>query len=291
MPPDDEAFAAERPRLLGVAYRMLGSMAEAEDVVQECFLRWYRGRPDDLRDAAAWLTTVTVRLCLDQLRAAKVRRDAYVGPWLPEPLPTGEDDPFAALAQREDLSLALLLALEALSPRERAAFLLHDVFDYGFADIAASLDTSTENCRQLASRARRKVRAERPSPSASRAEIDRLSDAFMAACVAQDMDALLALLTEDAVAVSDGGGKVLAALRPINGADKVARFFMGIAGKAPDGMRIDRVDLNGGPAMVAHQDGETLVTLHFEVSDGRIHRILAVRNPDKLARLSGALPG
>lgn len=288
MRPDDDSFAAERPRLMGLAYRMLGSVGEAEDVVQDCFLRWHRDRPDDLREAAAWLTTVTVRLCLDQLRAAKVRRDAYVGPWLPEPLATADDDPFATAAQREDLSLALLLALEALSPRERAVFLLHDVFDYDFAAIAAALETREDNCRQLASRARRKLKAERPALSASRAETERLLKAFTAACLARDIDSLKRLLAEDVVLLSDGGGKAPAALNPIHGADHVARFFASVAGKTPADLQFAVRELNGAPALVADIAGVPQVTIHLDVADGVIVRVMAVRNPDKLARL--ALP-
>ena len=281
----EDLFMAERPRLVGIAYRMLGSMAEAEDVTQDVFLRWRERRPEDLREAAAWLTTVTVRLCLDQLRSARARRESYVGPWLPEPVDALAIDPFDSLAEREDLSLALLLALEALSPRERAAFLLHDVFDYSFAEVAGTLTTSVANCRQLASRARRKLRAERPGPRASRAELDRLYDRFEAACATADVDALLALLDDDAELLSDGGGKVLAALNPIHGATNVARFLTGIAGKAPPDILICRLELNGGPATVVYVDGEPYVSIHLDADGSRIRRILAVRNPDKLRRV------
>ena len=286
MPPDpdsdQDAFLAERPRLTGLAYRMLGSLAEAEDAVQEVFLRWRNGRPDDLREAAAWLTTVTTRVCLDQLRSARVRRESYVGPWLPEPVDMAAIDPFETAARREDLSLALLLALESLSPSERAAFLLHDVFDYGFAEVARTLETSEANCRQLASRARRKLRAERPMPQAPADELDRLYDRFEAACLSRDPQALLDLLEPDAVLLADGGGKVTAALNPIRGAERVMRFVIGIAGKAPPGMRICRQVLNGAPALTAYIEDVLLMSFHFDVVGGRIHRILAVRNPDKL---------
>jgi len=284
MPPED-LFAAERPRLLGLAYRMLGSLSEAEDVVQDAYVRWHDRRPADLREAPAWLTTVTVRLALDQLRSARVRRERYVGPWLPEPLPTDEASPFDAAARREDLSLALLLALEALGPLERAAFLLHDVFDYPFAEIAATLESSPQNCRQLASRARRKLKAERPALQASRAELDRLFDLFAAACAARDLDGLMQVLHDEAVLLSDGGGKALAALNPIVGANAVARFMTGIIGKAPPSLVVRREEINDAPALVGYVDGEAVVCMSLDVADGRIRRILAVRNPDKLAHL------
>lgn len=291
MPPDsvsdEDAFLAERPRLTGLAYRMLGSLAEAEDAVQEVFLRWRAGRPAELREAAAWLTTVTTRVCLDHLRSARVRRESYVGPWLPEPVdaaaidPAG--DPFETAARRQDLSLALLLALEALSPAERAAFLLHDVFDYGFAEIAGTLETTEANCRQLASRARRKLRAERPMPQAPLEQLDRLYDRFEAACSSRDPRALLELLEPDAELLSDGGGKVAAALNPIRGADRVVRFMMGIAGKAPPGAQAFRQVLNGAPALTVYVDGALFVSFHLDAAaGGRIRRILAVSNPDKL---------
>jgi len=288
--PPEQLLEAERPRLLGVAYRMLDSLSEAEDVVQEACLRWHDKRPDDLREAGAWLTTVTVRLALDQLRSARTRREQYVGPWLPDPLPTDDPDPFDEAARREDLSLALLLALEALGPMERAAFLLHDVFEYPFADIADTLETSPANCRQLASRARRKLKAERPALQASRAELDRLFDTFAAACAARDLDGLLQVLSDDAVLLSDGGGKALAALNPLFGADAVARFLIGIAGKAPAGLVVRRQEINDAPAMVGFVDDEAIFTMSIDVAvdgdGGRIRRVLAVRNPDKLAHLT-----
>lgn len=286
MPPDadgaEAAFLAERPRLTGLAYRMLGSMAEAEDAVQEVFLRWRKSRPDELREAAAWLTTVTVRLCLDELRSARVRRETYVGPWLPEPIDAESIDPHDAAVRRQDLSLALLLALEALSPSERAAFLLHDVFDYGFADVARTLETSEAASRQLASRARRKLRAERPMPQAPADELDRLYDRFEAACESRDPRALLDILDPDAVLLSDGGGKVAAALNPIHGADRIVRFLIGIAGKAPPDMRVCRQVLNGAPALTIYAGYALFASFHLDVAAGRIHRILAIRNPDKL---------
>lgn len=286
MPPEaasaEDAFLAERPRLTGLAYRMLGSMAEAEDAVQEVFLRWRSRRPDDLREAAAWLTTVTVRLCLDQLRSARVRRETYIGPWLPEPIDAEAIDPLDAAVRRQDLSLALLLALEALSPAERAAFLLHDVFDYGFAEVARTLEITEANSRQLASRARRKLRGERPMPQAPADELNRLYDRFEAACQSRDPQALLDVLEPDAVLLSDGGGKVAAALNPIRGADRIARFLIGIAGKAPAGTRICRQVLNGGPALTVYVDDALYVTFHLDVVGDRISRVLAVSNPDKL---------
>ena len=280
----EAAFEAERPRLTRLAYRMLGSLAEAEDVVQDAWLRWRRpasgGEP--IGEPGAWLTRVTTRLCLDQLRAARAARSAYRGPWLPEPLVEELAD--ASLERAEDVSVAFLLALQRLSPLERAVFLLHEVFDADYAAIAAALGRSEAACRQLATRARAHVRDARPRFSASEDELVRLATAIMGAARSGDTAALTAMLAEDAVLISDGGGKRPAALRPIVGRADVVALIEGLrarGGLAPAGeLRMARI--NGYPgAIISTADG--LQTITFEPDGaGRIAAIFIVRNPDKL---------
>ncbi len=287
-----DAFEDLRPRLTGLAYRMLGSMAEAEDVVQEAWLRWYRADRAAVVDPPAYLSRVVTRLSLDALKSARARREVYVGPWLPEPVL--DASAFAAEAESDyahDLSVGLLLALERLSPLERAAFLLHDVFDVEFAEVAAALDRSEVACRQLAARARTHVRSTRPrfpvAPEAGHAIVR----AFVAAADSGDASGLTRLLAEDAVLHSDGGGKVRAALRAIRGRDRVVRFTVGISRKLfePRTAAHSFLPVNGLPGLVTtFQDGSLQATA-FQIEDGRIVAIYIMRNPDKLARLAGAM--
>jgi RNA polymerase sigma-70 factor (ECF subfamily) len=283
---DPSAFERERPRLTGLAYRMLGSRAEAEDVVQDAWLRWDGAAHEAVRSPAAWLTTTVTRLAIDRLRSAKARRESYVGPWLPEPIVV---DRAAAAPPIEDglddLSMALLLVLERLSPAERAAFLLHDVFDYDYDDIAAILTRKAAACRQLVSRARRHVRDARPRFEADAESRERLLDAFVSAVNAGDVEGLTAILAEDAVFMSDGGGKANAARNPIRGAGKIVRFLLGIAAKAPPGFERRLVRVNGEPGMVNTIDGRPHSVFSLAIAGGRITAIHAVLNPDKLARL------
>lgn len=281
-----------RRYLTGVAYRMLGSVTEAEDVVQDAYLRWHEADHPSVADVRAYLTTITSRLCLDRLRAAHRQRETYVGPWLPEPLMEPVEAPVEAEAQASDVSFALMLALERLSPLERAAFLLHDVFALDFAQIAITLERSEASCRQLASRARKRVRAERPRFPVTPREHDQLTDRFLAAARSGDVTTLKALLSERAILHTDGGGKRMAARRLILGADRISRFFAGLARKATSsGPRWVRpVIVNGLPGwLTIEQDGLPQV-MALEVAGERIRALYVVRNPDKLRHLVDHLP-
>jgi RNA polymerase sigma-70 factor (ECF subfamily) len=279
------AFQAQRPRLRRLAYRMLGSVAEAEDVVQDAWLRWTRA-PAEVADPAAWLVRAATRLAIDRLRAAKAERAHYRGPWLPEPLvEPWTDDP---VERAEDVSVAFLLALERLSPLERAVFLLHEVFDEDYAQVAAVLGRSEAAVRQLASRAREHVRDARPRFSISPAKASELAAAFMDAAARADVTALSALLAEDAVMVTDGGGKRKAALRVMVGRDDIIRLFQGLTWRGGmaevEGMRLARI--NGAPGLLLDlADGPETIAIEADAA-GRIAAIYAVRNPDKLAHLA-----
>ncbi|MFO0748406.1 MAG: sigma-70 family RNA polymerase sigma factor [Myxococcota bacterium] len=284
------SFEPHRAHVLGVAYRMLGSVAEAEDVVQDCYLRWLDADRAEVRDARAFLTTSASRLALDRLASARARREVYVGPWLPEPLVLDQTaTPEAAAELAQDLSVALLMTLERLSPLERAAFLLHDVFDQDFAAVAATLGRSEDACRQLAARARAHVRESRVAPppeEASRGQ--RLADAFRAASVDGDIAALGAFLAEDAVLYSDGGGKRRAALNPIFGRDRILRFIAGVMRKraAPTLDSIHAVTINGAPGLIVRDDSGDLETVTLDIVGERIVAIYLVRNPDKLRHIT-----
>jgi RNA polymerase sigma-70 factor (TIGR02957 family) len=287
-------FDGHRRLLFSVAYQMLGSVADAEDTVQDAWLRWSAGDRDDVADPRAYLVQVVTRLALDRLDSARARRESYVGPWLPEPLLThpvaaapAPADPTEAAELGEQVSLAVLVVLETLSPAERAVFVLREVFGLPVAEAAAALGRSEAAVRQMAHRAREHVQARRPRFDTDRGAQREVTERFLAACAGGDVEALLAALAPDAVLVSDGGGKAKAALRPITGADKVARFAVGIAGQgmALPGLRIEIADVNGSPAVVAWVDEEPLMTMSLVVADGRIEQVLVVRNPDKLAGL------
>jgi RNA polymerase sigma-70 factor (ECF subfamily) len=275
---------------------MLGSMAEAEDAVQEAYLRWHGADRARVEDPKAFLMTTTTRICLDVLKSARMRREAYVGPWLPDPV----TDP-AALAPdaqtelAEDLSVALLLALDRLSPLERAAFLLHDVFDYSFAQVSDALGRNEDACRQLASRARTRVRAARPegaiSAHASSSSLNpkhaELLSAFMSASRSGDIAALTRLLASDARLVTDGGGKVPAALNVIEGAHHVAAFLAGVVRKGwTDGMTVFFDTINGLPGLIVTGQGGLVQTNAFEIEGDVVKAIYVVRNPDKLRHLA-----
>lgn len=283
-----DTFEAHRRHLLGLAYRMLGSVAEAEDAVQDAYLRWHRTERTAVEDAKAFLSRTVARLCLDRLRAVRARREIYVGPWLPEPLL--DADALAADTASEyaaDLSVGLMLALERLSPLERAAFLLHDVFDVDFAEVAGLLDRSEAACRQLAARARSHVRDARPRFPVPPEHGARLVTAFIDAVRQADAGALAKLLAADAVLHSDGGGRKAAALNPILGRDRIARFFAGIATKFPDVVAAQRAaTINGLPGLILTETDGSLQTMAFEVADEEITAIYFVRNPDKLGHLA-----
>jgi len=286
----NDAFAAARPRLIALAYRMLGSMSDAEDAVQETFIRWHGADKGAIRTPAAWLTTACTRLCIDRLRKAKAERTAYVGTWLPEPVAV---EPPEDELLGESLSLAFLVLLERLSPSERAAYLLHDVFEQDYPAIAAALGKSEQACRQLVSRARKSLNvsedAPKPKPrfAADPGHAEELASAFVGAARAGDTKRLMAMLAEDAELWSDGGGKALAALNVIHGADRIARFFVGIRDKQePDLMLVYR-PVNGRPGVVGYVGARADFALALEPgASDRIGAVYIVRNPDKLARLA-----
>jgi RNA polymerase sigma-70 factor, ECF subfamily len=282
------AFEAYRRHLLGLAYRMLGSLAEAEDAVQEAYLRWHAADRAQIENPRAFLSTIVTRLCLDELKSARVQRESYVGPWLPEPvLDTAALDAETASDHAQDLSVALMLTLERLSPLERAAFILHDVFDVEFAEIAQNLGRSEAACRQLAARGRAHVQAARPRFSPSAEEGTRLAEAFRLATRSGDAAGMVRLLAADAVLYTDGGGKRIAALNPIHGSDKIARFFAGVVKKThADGWRVRDAHINGDPGFVFADPEGALQTIAFDIADGRIAAIYLMVNPDKLRRVA-----
>jgi RNA polymerase sigma-70 factor, ECF subfamily len=283
-PPLD--FEHHRRRLLGLAYRFLGSLSDAEDIVQESYLRWATADHATIANPGAYLARITARLCLDHLKSARVRRETYVGPWLPEPilqeadLVTSSEGEYAS-----DVSVALLLALERLSPLERAAFLLHDVFGLEFDEIAVTLERSPAACRKLATRARDHIRAARPRFTVNPGEGERIAAAFQRATQAGDIAGLARLLAANAVLHSDGGGKVRAALRPILGRDRIVRFFVGITRKKGAPRSSEPARINGLPGFVAVDANGVRQTLAFEILDGLISAIYLIRNPDKLRHL------
>jgi RNA polymerase sigma-70 factor (ECF subfamily) len=282
---DVAAFEAQRPRLKRLAYRMLGSVSEAEDVVQDAWLRWDRAGETAL-DPAAWLAQTTTRLCLDRLKSARARRETYVGPWLPEPLI--EEEPVDPLERAEDVSVAFLLALERLSPLERAVFLLHDVFDQDYGQVATALGRDEAACRQLASRARGHLKEARPRYSVPQDQAMRLAAAFMNASASNDFSALGELLAEDAVLISDGGGKRPAALRPMVGREDVLALLQGLAwrGALPTVENMRPARINGLPGLIM-KNPDGLTTMAFECNaDGLLGAIYIIRNPEKLGHLS-----
>ena len=279
-----ETFEWHRSLLFSIAYRMLGSVMEAEDVVQEAFLRWRGASGGEIHAPKSYLSTVVTRLSIDRLRSAKARREEYVGPWLPEPIATEEgSDVAGAVALDETLSMAFLVLLESLTPVERAVFLLREVFDHDYAEIASLVGKSEDNCRQISRRARQSVAARRPHFESSPEQEERLMNSFLEACMSGDMESLLALLSEDATLWSDGGGKTRAALNPIYGADRVVRFFSGILRKAPPGFVVRRASINGRPGFIGYfEDGRPQSVTTFDVAEGSIRGIRLVVNPEKL---------
>lgn len=294
---DTATFEQHRAHLLNIAYRMLGEMAAAEDVVQEAWLRWRRTEGEEIRDPRAWLSAATVRLSLDALRKVRARRENYVGPWLPEPLLPDDTRAFAADAPAaraelaSDLSLALLHVLERLAPEERAALILHDAFDCDYGEIAAMLDKNETACRKLVSRARERVRADRPRFTASKEAHRDLLSRFAKASSSSDPREMMALLTPDAIAYTDGGGRVSAALNPIYGPDKIARFINGLGRKfyANATLSMDMTELNGQPAIVVREGTEMLGIMAIETDGEKITTLYGLRNPDKLQRVMNLL--
>jgi RNA polymerase sigma-70 factor (ECF subfamily) len=278
-------FQSQRPRLLGLAYRMLGDRAAAEDVVQEGYLRWSRIDPATLANPGAFLTRIVTRLAIDDLRARKARREVHGGPWLPEPVIDGDHEPWGL---GEDISSVLMVALERLSPLERAVFLLHDIFERDFAEIAETLERTPEACRQLASRARRHVGRDQRRHALDAGEGERLAQAFLVASRRGDVDALRRMLAEDAVLVTDGGGVRPAALLPILGRERILRFYAGLARKADHRVppRLPGRWILGGPGLVTLEaDGLPQVTTLEVGVDGTITHVHVLRDPAKLRAL------
>jgi RNA polymerase sigma-70 factor (ECF subfamily) len=293
--PGLDAAMSERRRLINLAYRLLGSLADAEDAAQETYARWYamsRPQQQAIENPGAWLTTVASRICLNLLGSARVRRERYVGEWIPEPLPertewiTGRPggtttDPADRVTLDESVSMAFLVVLETMTPAERVALILHDVFGYPFAEVAEVTGRTPAACRQLASSARRRVRASQApaGPPAQQADVVR---AFKQAWEAKDINALIGLLDPDATAIADGGGLATTFLRPIEGGEQIARAWVEIANRTPSNMTFLERAVNGQPGLVAQQDGVTVTVFAFDVAAGRIRHIWVVRNPEKL---------
>lgn len=290
---DRDDLEAQRRSLIGLAYRMLGSVSDAEDVVQDALVRWHRHpNRSEIESPRAYLAQITVRLCIDRLKSARTKREVYVGPWLPEPVLDGETLPRDAGMASElasDLSVALLLALERLSPLERAAFILHDVFDTDWPEIAQALERSEAACRQLASRARTHVRDARPRFRPSVEERDRILRAFGIAVATGDLTTLKSLLSKDAVFVGDGGGEVKSALKPISGDDRVARLLIGLQAKAVaqgESLAYAPAWLNGLPGLLLRGTVRAIQTVTLEIDEGGLIRaIYVVSNPSKLRHL------
>jgi RNA polymerase sigma-70 factor (ECF subfamily) len=281
-------FTSARPLLFSIAYRMLGSVADAEDLVQDAYLRWQEAPEADVRAPRAYLATIVTRLAINQLRSARSQRETYVGPWLPEPLVTDHaPDPLEPIELAESLSMAFLVMLERLSPIERAVLLLHDVFDFEYAEIARIVDKSEANCRQLLSRAKKHVGAPEARFDADPAQAERLMQRFTEAASAGDIDGMLAVLAEDITLWADGGGKIKgAALRPIHGAVSVARFVAGVLQRFVPAERSMRpAQINGEPGFIVYVSGRPLAAMIFHLRGGRIRTIYALGNPDKLRGL------
>ncbi len=278
-----ETFNQYRPLLFSIAYRMLGSVMDAEDMVQEAFLRWHRASESEVTSTKAYLSTVVTRLCLDYLKSARVQREVYVGPWLPEPLLTKQTPDLIEKAELADsLSIAFLAVLETLSPVERAVFLLHEIFDYSYSEIALMVEKSEANCRQMVKRARQHLQERRPRYDVSLEQQERMLQQFMKTCNSGDMTGFITLLTDDITLRSDGGGKVSAARNPLHGPDKVARFFLGILAKAPPSFKSRVAEVNGQPAIISYLDGKLYNVVTLDFTPDHIRAINIISNPDKL---------
>ena len=285
-----DVFEEHRPLLTGVAYRMLGRVADAEDVVQDAWLRWSRSDREQVREPRAYLVRITTRLAIDRLRQVQTRAEAYVGPWLPEPYVTDFGDTVPDTADRavlaDSVSLAVLVVLESLSPLERAVFVLREAFGYPYAEIAALLDRGEAAVRQLAGRARRHVEERRPRSEVDPAQRRDLTERFLAAAAEGDLAGLMSLLAPDVRLVSDSGGKAKAPVRILHSADKVGRFIVGVAAKSAPDLSARLVEVNGGLAVLTLSGGKPDSVFQVDVADGRVTTVYVVRNPDKLRSLA-----
>jgi RNA polymerase sigma-70 factor (ECF subfamily) len=293
--PAFNAIMSERRQLINLAYRLLGSLADAEDVVQETYARWYAMSPrqqEAIESPGSWLTKVASRVCLDLLGSARARRERYVGEWIPEPLPDRTEwidgrsggttiDPADRVTLDESIYMAFLVVLESMTPAERVAFILHDVFGYSFVEVAEIVSRTSAACRQLASSARRRIRASQAPVTLTAQQADLVRD-FKRAWEAKDIEGLIGLLDPDATAIGDGGGLASAALHPIDGGEQIARYLVDLTGRKPNNLAILERTVNGQPGLVAQQDGITVAVLAFDVADNRIRHIWAVLNPEKL---------
>jgi RNA polymerase sigma-70 factor, ECF subfamily len=282
-----ETFSQHRSFLFAIAYRMLGTVTDAEDMVQETFLRWQQTAETTVKSAKNYLSTITTRLCIDHLRSARVQREQYVGSWLPEPLMTAQtDDPSAQVELADSISIAFLVVLERLSPIERAVFLLREVFEYDYDEIAQMVGKSSANCRQILKRSRQHITAQRPRFPVSHQQQEQITAQFLEASTQGDLQGLLSLLAQDVTLWADGGGQVTAALRPLHGAMKVARFLLALRSKWFSTSVAQLIEVNGQPGINYSIDGEIHSVVTFEIVDGLIQSIYSMRNPDKLKRAS-----
>ena len=290
--PDAETFEAHRDLMFAVAYRMLGTVADAEDAVQDAWLRWSAASRHDVTDPRAYLAKVITNTSLNRLRSVRARRESYVGPWLPEPLLTDINLGISERAElAESVSMAMLVVLESLTPEERAVFVLREVFGFGYAEIGAALGRTDASARQLAHRAREHVQARRPRFEVDRGRQREVTQRFLDAAVGGDIAALITVLAPEVTLTSDGGGKARAALRPVTGAAKVARLLQGIAARPYLGIDLTGVapqlaEINGGPGLLLCVDGRAVVAMTWAVSDGLVSAIQIITNPDKLAAIS-----
>jgi RNA polymerase sigma-70 factor (ECF subfamily) len=283
-----EIFKEHRRLLFSLAYRMLGVVADAEDIVQEAYLRWQSAGDEEIKRPKAYLSTIVTNLCINQLHSARAKREEYIGPWLPEPLITDENqDPMRNVQMADSLSMAFMVLLESLTPAERACFLLREIFDYEYEEVARMVGKSEANCRQMVSRARLHLRERRTRFDVSDEMQSRLTAQFMKSCASGDLQGLMSLLAEDVVVASDGGGRVTAARKPIYGADRVARFLTGLVNKA-DNARISArpTKVNGQPGFITYLDGRLQSVVALDIANNQIRAIYIVVNPDKLRNLS-----
>jgi RNA polymerase sigma-70 factor, ECF subfamily len=286
-----EDFERHRSLLFSIAYRMLSSVTDAEDIVQEAYLRWREVPEAEVRSPKSYLSAVVTRLSIDRLRSARVQREEYVGPWLPEPLISERAEEIADSTELDEtLSMAFLVLLESLNPMERAVFLLREVFDYDYDEISRIVDKSEANCRQIAHRARQSVATRRPRFERSPEQEERLTQQFVEACTSGDMEGLVGLLSEEVTLWSDGGGKVAAAPYPIHGPERVARFLLGVLRTVPPGFSARPTWVNRGPCVVGYVDGHPTSVVTLDVANGRLQGVRIVVNPDKLRAIPPTSP-